>query len=268
MLLNGLISIQDLSVPGQAPIRPLRSSLLSKKVNGVYFLTIKNSMYPNCINYKVVDLEAIHTKFVKDGKATLRFKQPKHQILLNADDRNMLFMFLRQIQDIISGKDVKIGTRQIPKKIPPKKEVNRFDPSVREFIATDRFDKRILNMRQLHSLILENCILPSLPENIGDLPISSLSISGSKLSTTSQYDQDIYWNWMSKITIGNTLTSLKMDSVNLKILPFEIMFLRKLQDLSLAKNKLVSFFFFYLKELTPSKPDISINFYFFGRTIN
>ncbi|XP_050422773.1 uncharacterized protein LOC126834705 [Adelges cooleyi] len=238
MLINGSISIQDQSMPVQNQIRPLRSCLLSKKVNGNYVLCIKNSMYPNCINYNVKNLEAVHAKFAKEGKITLRFKQPKHQISVKADDTKMLLMFLRQLEDIIKGKDVKIGTRLIPNKVPAKKDVNRFDPAAREFKAVDRFDRRVLNMRQLNSLILENCVLPTLPEQIGDLPISFLSLAGSKLATSSQYDQDIFWDWMSKTTIGNTLKNLNIDSVNLTIVPFEIMFLRNLQSLSLTKNKL------------------------------
>lgn len=240
MLIHGLIDIQDWNLePGSSKRRPLRSCLLSKKVNGNYYVCVKNSMYPSCINYRMADLDQVHSKFAAEGKLSMRFKLPRHLVLVQADDVNALNMFLRQVRDIVNGKNVVIGTRQMPKTVPAKKDVsNRFDPSSAEFVAVDRFDRRILNMRHLNKLLLENCVLPNLPTQIGHLPIAYLSLSGSKLAA-SRYDQDTIWDWMSSDTITSTLTTLKMDSVGLLTLPFEISFLRKLQTLSVANNKLV-----------------------------
>lgn len=239
MLIQGSIEIQDLNVgQQQRKGRPLRSCLMSKNVNGNYYLCLKNSMYPNSIDYKMTDLDQVHSKFVKEGKLSMRFKQPRHLLLLQADDKKMLLVFLRQIQDIVSGKKVNIGTRQMPKSVPAKKDVNRFDPSALEFIAIKQFDRRLLNMRHLSRLVLENCNLPSLPAQIGHLPIKYLSLMSSKLAKT-QYDRDTFWDWMTIDTIGDTLSTLKMDSLGLKILPFEMMYLQNLQHLSLTKNELV-----------------------------
>lgn len=140
-----------------------------------------------------------------------------------------------------------IGTRHMPRKVPPKHRLsNRFDPGSFEFVADTHFDKRILNMKHLNRLILENCNLPTLPIDIGNLPIEYLSLTGSKLATT-QIEQDTFWNWMSMNTISNTLDTLKMDSVDLKVLPFETLFLKNLRSLSVSNNSLVIFinvFFF------------------------
>jgi hypothetical protein len=195
-------------------------------------------MYPNCISYKATDLEQLHCKFIEEGKLGLRFKQPMHLILVKTEDKTMLKMFLRQIKDIISGKKVVIGTRNMPKIMPPKKNVNRFDPGTFEFVAIDRFDKRIMNMKQLNKLVLENCTLSSLPLEMGHLPISYLSLTGSTLSTL-RHDQDIFWDWMTIDIVDRTLKTLKMDSIGLENLPFEIKFLKNLETLSVAKNKLV-----------------------------
>lgn len=142
------------------------------------------------------------------------------------------------MKDIISGKKVVIGTRNMPKVMPPKKNVNRFDPGSSEFVAVDHFDKRIINMKQLNKLVLENCALSSLPLEMGHLPISYLSLTGSTLSTLRR-DQDIFWDWMTLSTINSTLKTLKMDSVGMENVPFEIKFLKNLETLSVAKNKLV-----------------------------
>jgi len=148
-------------------------------------------------------------------------------------------MFFRQIKNIIAGKNVLIGTRQMPKTIPAKKDlINRFDPMSLNFVAVNRFDNRVLNMRHLCRLVLENCDLQTLPIQIGHLPIKYLSISGSKLPT-SRHELDIFWNWTSIMTICQSLTVLKMDSIGLKKLPFEIFFLKNLQTLSVSNNNLV-----------------------------
>lgn len=240
MLILGFIDIQDLNDQhGQKKGRPLRSCLLSKKMNGHYYLCIKNSMHPNCITYKILDLAEVHTKCINEGKLGMRFKQPKHLVLLQADDKKMLHLFIRQIQDISNGKEVSIGARLMPKIVPPKKDnVNLYNPMNIEFSAVGYFDNRILNMRNLKKLVLDNCVLSTIPEQLGNLPITYLSLSGASLATT-QYDQDTQWNWMSKNTIGNTLKTLKMDSNNLKALPFEMLYLKNLHTLSINKNHLV-----------------------------
>lgn len=175
----------------------------------------------------------------------MRFKQPMHLVLIQADDKTMLNMFFRQMRDIISGKKVVIGTRNMPKVLPPKKNVNRYDPGSSEYVAIDHFDKRIMNMKQLSKLVLEKCTLSSLPLEMGHLPISYLSLAGSTLSTI-QYDRDIFWDWMTIDTIENTLKTLKMDSIGLKKIPFEIKFLKNLETLSVAKNNMVILQYFFI----------------------
>ncbi|KAE9522401.1 hypothetical protein AGLY_017232 [Aphis glycines] len=54
---------------------------------------------------------------------------------------------------------------------------------------------------------------------------------------TSQHAQDIYWSWTSKPTISDTLTILKMDTASLTRLPFEILYLKNLQTLSVNNNQ-------------------------------
>jgi Leucine-rich repeat (LRR) protein len=93
-----------------------------------------------------------------------------------------------------------------------------------------------LNMRNLTTLTMENCDLPSIPVEIGRLSIKYLDISGSKLPI----NQDTFWNWTSVTVICGTLTTLKINSIGITRLPFEIMFLKNLQILSANKNKLVS----------------------------
>lgn len=242
MLISGLVTVQDYGLPTAAQKRPLKSWLMTKKVGDAYVMSLKNTMYPAGIDYQIANLERVHNKFVSEGKLSLLFKQPKHMVAVKGDDVKMLKLFMNQLQSIVSGKDVKLVPVPMPKVMPPvrRSHGNYLDPMTTEFVASNLFDQRILNMRHLNKLVLEECCLPRLPEQIGYLPIVYLSMSGSRLRST-QYDRDTFWDWMAVDKISRTMITLKMDSVGLQILPFEIMFLQNLQTLSVNKNRLVIF---------------------------
>lgn len=239
MLLQGLVEIKDFNITTQSTGRKLRSCVLTTKIQDYYCLRIKNSMYPNCITYKIINISKLHTRFSHQGKLGIHFIIPNHVVLFHADDIKMLILLVQQIRDMISGKNVFISERTMPKNVPPKKDnVNIYNPMNYEFTANRYFDNRILNMQFLKKLVMENGHLPKLPEQLGNLPIEYLSLSGSLLAST-QYNKDTLWDWMSGNTIVNTLTTLKMSSNGLKILPFEILYLRNLQTLCVDHNQLV-----------------------------
>ncbi|XP_025198198.1 uncharacterized protein LOC112596654 [Melanaphis sacchari] len=234
MLIKCSLTIQDLNHP-HLNSRPLKSCVMTRKSNNNYYVSVKNSMYPNIKNYNLAMVKNIFRRFITEGKLGLEFTEPKHVLLIDSEQKSEVIMFHAQIKAILDGKKVNIGSRLMPKAVSTKKAViNRFDPKALKFVAENRFDNRVLNMRHLTTLVLEKCDLPTIPVEIGHLPITYLSISGSKLAT----NQDTFWNWTSITTICDTLLVLKMDSLGLKRLPFEIMFLRNLQELSISHNYL------------------------------
>lgn len=242
MLLQGLVQIQIVEwmtglVRGE---RSLRSYVMSKKVNGDYYLCVKNSKFPNSIQYKLADLKTFHSRFVNEGKLSFEFRHPRHNVLFKGDDVNMVMLFLKQIRKMLKREDVKILGQQMPKAVPSKKKLSLFDPMSFEHEAIGRFDSRILNMKHLSKLVLENCTLLPLPVELGDLPVTYLSLSRSNISSLTR-DSIFFWDWMCGDTICNTLVTLKMDSIDLRLLPLEIMYLKNLQTLSVAHNSLVIF---------------------------
>lgn len=238
MLLEGLVEIQDLSGLVKKG-RPLRSYVTSEMVNDSYYLCVKNSMYPKNIRYKMDDLDEIHSRFVSEGKLSLSFKQPKHLVLLQGDDKKAVLELMTEIRKIMKGEKANVTKQEMPKGVVCKKKViDMFSPESLEFIAIERFDSRILNMRNLRKLVMEKCSLPFFPEQIGDLPLEYLSLNGSDI-TASQLNTDTYWNWMAADKISDTLTTLKLDHLGLSLLPFELMYLKNLQILSLGNNNLV-----------------------------
>jgi hypothetical protein len=235
MLVRCLLTTQDLNIQ-QLNARPLKSCVLFKRVNDDYYLCVKNSKYPNIAFFDLTMVKKFYHQFVADGKLGLELIKPKIILLIDSEDKSDVYTLYTLIKDIVDGKKVNIATCQMPKTVSDKKVVvNRFDPTALEFVAVDRFDNRVLNMRHLTTLVLENCELPTIPVEVGSLPITYLSISGSKLPT----DQDTFWNWTSITVICDTLTTLKMDSIGITRLQFEILFLKNLQTLSATKNELV-----------------------------
>ncbi|KAL4104465.1 hypothetical protein QTP88_019763 [Uroleucon formosanum] len=237
MLMHCSISIQDLTA-ARPNTRSLNSCVLIKKVDDEYYLRVKNTMYPTTKSYKLTMLQNIHHNFIREGKMGLEFSEPRQLLLIVCKDKALLYLFFRKLKNIINGKDVIISTRQMPRMVPAIHEtVNRFHPSSLQFVSIRYFDNRILNMRHLNRLVLEDCDLPTIPVQIGNLPITYLSITGSKLPT-SQSELDVFWNFTSLSTICYTLRTLKMDSIGIKHLPFEIFFLKNLQTLSASYNNL------------------------------
>jgi len=206
-----------------------------------YYVCVKNSMFPNNKSYKLAMLQTISQKFIKEGKLGLEFSEPRQALLIECDDKKKLYMFFRQLKIIISGKKIKLCENVRPKTLPAEDILgNRFDPMALQFVSIKRFDNRVLNMIHLKKLVLENCDLPVIPFQLGQLCIEYFSISGSKLPTSIN-EQNVFWNWTSIITICKSLTTLKLDSIGLKKLPFEIFFLKNLNTLSASNNSLVMY---------------------------
>lgn len=237
MLFNCEVRVQKIR---REPFETFTPSVLwIKKEKKYYIMCLKNSYYPDGKTYKVLNLHSIFFVFLKEGRLGLQFKKPEEILYIECQNKRLLFMFYCALMHIVNGKDVFIDENQTPDTVHLNNAViDHFDPYANEFIAVDGFDNRILNMRCLSTLVLQDCKSLVLPEEIGHLPIKNLNISGSQMPT-SQYVQDIYWNWTSKPTIGGTLTTLMMDTVSLKRLPFEILHLKRLQTLSVNNNKLV-----------------------------
>lgn len=210
--------------------RTIYRSLLSLIENDVGVVYLNWKLQRVCRNisfeYKLSDLVGLCTDFMSDGKVTLCFQNPRQELLVNAD-RLDLSMFLAQLNDLINSRHLDIALD------------GNINPEFSNIIALEHFYRQNLNAKYLTALVLENCVISYMPVDLGNLPISYLSLTSCTINT-SRERHNTFWNWMSEDTIRKTLTTLKMNSVGLKVLPFEMIYLNKLQTLSLAKNNLVS----------------------------
>jgi len=101
------------------------------------------------------------------------------------------------------------------------------------------------NFDILTNLVLENVGVRCLVGLENMTHLRSISLSGSELGKTRR-EKDTFWNWMSLKNIGKSLTILLIDNVDLRVVPFEMQNLTKLETLSMAHNKLVSLIYFNL----------------------
>ncbi|XP_060847500.1 uncharacterized protein LOC132927069 [Rhopalosiphum padi] len=234
MYFRCMLTMQDLNDPQSNP-QTLLSCVRVICDASDYYLCVWNSLYPHDAYFDLAMLSKINHEFVAEGKLGLEFKKPKQLLTINTQYVTLLNMFYLEIKDILEGKKVYVETRRVPKLVFSTKAVmNHFDPLAVEFVSVDRFDNRLLNMRNLTTLTMKNCDLPTIPVEIGHLPIEYLDISGSKLPI----NQDTFWDWMSMTVICGTLATLRINSIGLTRLPFEIMFLKRLETLFATNNKL------------------------------
>lgn len=179
------------------------------------------------LKYEWSHLDGVYTERVHDGKVVFRFDSPNHNVIFDALIRVELEFFLNHLFFVFQNSNRKIQLN------------NDFHIRFDDYMSADRYVRNVTEIGHLSTLVLENCVIPSLARQIENSPISYLSLTGSTLGTT-QTEKDAFWNWMSMDVICESLEILEMNSVHLNVLPFEIKFLTNLHTLSVAKNNLVS----------------------------
>ncbi|XP_069702523.1 leucine-rich repeat protein 1-like isoform X2 [Periplaneta americana] len=208
--------------------------------------------------YKVKkNIEQVFTRFVNEGKATIRFKNPPHDICIKCDSLQ-LKCFLRTLklglEEKISPKALMLSNITTTSKLPsiPKTKLEVLSkaayPILEGFPRTlqilrinhaeqKKFDNKILRLQNLKLLDLSHNELTHLPEELGSLPsLECLHLSHNKLSETPIHDTK--WNWISSYNLTRSLQVLDLSNNELCLLPKQISKLKKLSILKIERNKL------------------------------
>lgn len=175
---------------------------------------------PKLSAYDLADADGVHSA---NGLVTVRFARAGRLVVVQADGGMSAFVHAVRAAAGRQGARLDDGYR----------------PPAGDYVSAARYD-RVPDADLgscLNALVLENVDATALGGQIGRLPVSYVNLSGSKLDTGAR---SANWDWMCADTIGATLTVLIINSVRLRSVPFEIMFLRRLCVLSLASNELVS----------------------------
>ena len=212
------------------------------------------------------NIEKIYCKFVKEGKATIKFKEPAHLLsiskvrlvlkgvykitsVVQADPKQLhnLVQLLQSSpkkqreEKLVSMLPSKINTiESVPTKlvvtVQKNYPVNGFPPTLQRFeavgISLNRIDKRLAGLQNLTYLDLSNNHISVIPESLQGISLAELKLAGNKIE-----------EYPLALCLGSICTSLQSLDLSrnlLTCLPANFVQLQKLVRLKLDCNKLAT----------------------------
>lgn len=203
------------------------------------------------------NIQQIFTRCVNEGKTTIQFKQPPHDLYIKADPiqlKSYLHLLKLALENKVTDKDLAgysgITATPIAKKHIPQKKlyitsraeypIKGFPKSLEELhinnIQRCSLDKGILGLRLLKILDLSINLIETLPEDLNRLDLEELNLSENQLGKCSPKE----WLWMGG-HLSRTLKVLNMRNNGLKYLPNQIKKLYNLRVLHVDNNQLTFF---------------------------
>ncbi|KAL3289263.1 hypothetical protein HHI36_003693 [Cryptolaemus montrouzieri] len=221
-----------------------------------YYLILFSGQDKTGIKYdlKHSNIEKVLTKFVAEGKTTIQFKSPPHDIFIQAEVlplKCFLHLLQRILKGTISPKELScssLGVTPVQSKdIAPTKLViqSRSEYPPKGFprtleslsivnIRRASLDLGILRLTKLRDLNLsENC-LTTLPSEFSQMSnLQSLDISNNEFHKSSRKN----WDWLGG-NLSKTLQSLILSNNELSFLPEHLIKLQNLNLLNVNHNRL------------------------------
>ncbi|XP_011200504.2 leucine-rich repeat protein 1 [Bactrocera dorsalis] len=202
--------------------------------------------------FKVTNnIDKIFSKFLRDGKVTIGFKEPAINLMINCDPIP-LKGFLQTIKLGLEGKDsinlrlnIAAATAILQRSKPQEKltVLRRGDYPVKGFPRTLKslkisniqllkitFD--ICSLRNLTTLDLSDNQISKVPREMGRLPLVSFTINNNQLGTINN------WEWLRGKEIRKSLRELDLSANELNHFPLDIIRLEQLVGLKLSDNKI------------------------------
>lgn len=181
------------------------------------------------------NVDKIYTKFINEGKATISFIEPPHDLIIQSD-KIQLKSFIHILKLAIIKKvdpsvlDISNLNPKCMSSAPKTKVViNKSSeyPTLEGFPRTTEelylvglnrksFDRQILRLQSLRILNLSNNQISSLPNELGTLQhLQELILSQNRL------DRAFKWVWLNQVAIRSNLKLL--DISNNLVCPFHIL---------------------------------------------
>ncbi|XP_023944674.2 leucine-rich repeat protein 1 [Bicyclus anynana] len=234
----------------------LRSTLaLGKepKKEEEYFILHFSSVNKTGTKYKVKCIKQVFVKCLNEGKVTLRFEEPPHDLCIKSEVIQ-LKSFMRLLKSCITGdtKDLKLSNLSsigvTSKDIAPTKLTinNRSEFPAKGLPRTLKslyinglklcnFRRDILLLNQLTVLDLSNNEIEKIPPEFSRLPsLCELHLSNNSLGL----NKNPNWQWLLGLQVSNKLKLLDLSGNKLKDLPKSIWKLQSLVTLKLNNNNL------------------------------
>ncbi|XP_076633520.1 leucine-rich repeat 47 [Colletes latitarsis] len=208
--------------------------------------------------YKIDNnINKIYTRFIDEGKATIRLIEPSHDLIIKSDRIQLKYFIgsLRHLKNLKpsyitifnSSSNKERRGSSIQSSIPKTKVVinkpsqypvlEGFPRTTEELylVGLNRtsFDRQVLKLQSLRILNLSNNQISSLPKELGSLRLQELNVSQNRLN------EDKNWTWLDEVTITQNLKFLDISKNFLRMLPERIGKLCALVDLKASKNMLI-----------------------------
>lgn len=199
------------------------------------------------------NIKMILTRFINEGKCTIQFKQPEHDLYVTADTiqlKGFLHLLKRVLENKISEKELSVSSIAVTaiklKDIAPVKMTiikrsdypNGFPRTLEELhindIQTCGVDKGIFNLVNLKILDLSNNCIQFIPDELNALKnVQDINFSHNNLGKSSH----LKWNWL-KGNLSKSLQLLDLSHNELLRVPNEVFKVFSLESLNLNNNGL------------------------------
>ncbi|KAK3604597.1 hypothetical protein CHS0354_027451 [Potamilus streckersoni] len=243
------------------PVRPMRAQVsIGKKPgngpmkNGTLYMMVCTAKDKNGTKYLIKDnVEQIFAKYVNEGRATIRFREPDQDICISKADSLQLKNFLSVLRLAMQGKTPENTTLSMlapasaknverPKSkliILSRKEypITTDFPSSLEYLQISqckmkRIDSRIFKLHKLKIFDLSNNIIEDIPGDFGKLPeLQELRMNINELKS-------IPGSFFLKENLQNKLCLLDLSNNHIRVLPLQICELRNLVNLKVDSNEI------------------------------
>ncbi|XP_033205001.1 leucine-rich repeat 47 [Bombus vancouverensis nearcticus] len=217
------------------------------------YLLLQTLQNKHGTKYKINNnVDKIYTKFINEGKATISFIEPPHDLIIQSD-KIQLKSFIHILKLAIIKKvdpsvlDISNLNPKCMSSAPKTKVViNKSSeyPTLEGFPRTTEelylvglnrksFDRQILRLQSLRILNLSNNQISSLPNELGTLQhLQELILSQNRL------DRAFKWVWLNQVAIRSNLKLLDISNNLLYKLPQQIGKLESLVNLKASQNML------------------------------
>ncbi|XP_062603339.1 leucine-rich repeat protein 1-like [Saccostrea cucullata] len=224
---------------------------------GILFLMACTAKDRNGAKYQIKDnIEQIFAKFINEGKATIRLKDPQQDLCLCKADPLQLKNFLTLLRKASLGQDIErislstlapASTKSVDKpktkmSVTSKKNypLTKSFPSLLEHLHISqcrmkKIDSRIFQLKKLIHLDLQENVIEELPPTFSQLTsLRELILSTNKIQTLPS-SLCLLPNWKE------TLSLLDLSNNLINLLPIQLCELDNLVTLKVDHNKLETF---------------------------
>ncbi|XP_028575159.2 leucine-rich repeat protein 1 [Podarcis muralis] len=249
-----LLPSAGLRAPGRAARAVLALGKPPAGGGGGVWLLVSTARHRPGAKYQLREnIEQLFTKFVEEGKATVRLKEPAVDICLSKANVGHLKTFLSAMKLADRGtseESLPLSTLAPPKASEVEKPKTKMTITSRKdypftqsfpytleqlqasYCKLPRIDMRILCLKSLRKLDLSHNLIKKLPVTIGDLvSLQELSLQGNLLES--------FGAALCNSTLRKSLQSLDLSQNKIKALPAQFCQLRELVHLKLDDNDLI-----------------------------